>query len=1032
MTDFYPSRTRQRQDARLVGVFIVVLGHFAVTARAAEPVAVVAIAIAPRIERVEFHSRALGETRRFHIVLPDGFNRHAKEHPFLMLLHGRGRNSRSLLDDPSSRKSFLDAGFVTLFPEGDNSWYLDSPANPKAKYASYLNELLELAESRYGLSKQSERRALAGWSMGGYGCVRFAQTHPGQFGSVTSIVGLLDYPRSEEAFPPGQRYPVRTEYFGADPTVWETQNPMTSADRLAGASVLLITADAAFDRTMNERFSRKLSQLGIPHELKMLDGAHSISVVHAAVPLVIEHARAAFSTPKARKTGVTVNAANRRPRGPTSSRTPVYLNWDYNCLTLGPSGIADLVRDARDAGVNGINLRISNKGALNRRTRVGTCYNERLDAFGEDFDPLAALVAECHKQGLAAHVWIDLFEAAYDPLIEAHPEFSPQGRPGKLRLSGVPCYSHPEVRKHMLDLVDECAAYRPDAVFFCTKSSHVPKNQLNQPYNRDSGFNPPVVQRYQELHGFDILTEPFDREKMGRIRGEFLIDFLVEARQRLNRAGIPVIVGATVGGRLQPTGPNMYLDWRRIVKRKAADVLLMANSRGEYHAFYDAKGRKTFAEIRQACDATDVQFWPYIMSSGTHAPIAEKVGFAGLLDYLPKQINYLAAMGGDGVLVHDLDLYTHDRNLRRALWKAAGRRQPRPDRAQPSSDAPIPDAVAIVRDQGDSIPRGHFEHDPDGFWFLQSSWVLAPNTPLVYPSFERHASNSRPVGWIPNTGRNPRLLTVYDWKVMHGDPSSGRTFFGRASLMLGAKPDAAKGSRTASWTAELRVPRHISGNQRIGVQVHGETLKGIRAVGMKLESLDDIGQLLANLDVQAPSQGTFPWQPVELIWPADARAKKLRLTLYMTVSDGRDTDGRVWFDDLKIEPVDRPDAESLKFPVADEGSPAFGERRSARWAARPGWDLVSVPFRIMDKKPGETLKFAIRAERPMDVTVEWRKTQVNGKGQDAEEVVGGEKTVAVSETWRIVEMHVGPDLSQLVFRSSEEGILWIDEIDLVE
>ncbi|NLE36830.1 MAG: family 10 glycosylhydrolase, partial [Pirellulaceae bacterium] len=163
------------------------------------------LAVKPqRIERVEFHSTALGETRHFDIVLPEGFDRDAKEHPFLMFLHGRGRNSRSLLDDPSSRELFLDAGFVTLFPDGDNSWYLDSPANPKAKYASYLNELLALAEIRFGLSKKPERRALAGWSMGGYGCVRFAQAHPGRFGAVASIIGLLDYPRSEEAFPPGQ------------------------------------------------------------------------------------------------------------------------------------------------------------------------------------------------------------------------------------------------------------------------------------------------------------------------------------------------------------------------------------------------------------------------------------------------------------------------------------------------------------------------------------------------------------------------------------------------------------------------------------------------------------------------------------------------------------------------------------------------------------------------------------------------------------------------------------------------------------
>ncbi|NLE37221.1 MAG: hypothetical protein GX621_04270 [Pirellulaceae bacterium] len=250
--------------------------------------------------------------------------------------------------------------------------------------------------------------------------------------------------------------------------------------------------------------------------------------------------------------------------------------------------------------------------------------------------------------------------------------------------------------------------------------------------------------------------------------------------------------------------------------------------------------------------------------------------------------------------------------------------------------------------------------------------------------------------------------------------------------MLGAKPGAADGARTVSWAAEIPVPRSVNGNQRISVQVHGETLKGIRAVGMKLDALDDKNQLLTSLDAQAPSRGTFPWQPLELVWPADTRAKKLRLKLYLTVSDAQDTAGRVWFDDLKIEPVDPPDAGSLAFPTADEGRPAFGGRRSARWTARPGWDLVSVPFRTAEKKSGATLKLAIRAERPMDVTIEWRKGLTNGKGRGAEDAIGGERAFAVNETWRVVEMPVGPGLSQLVFRSSQEGIVWIDEIDLVE
>ena len=42
------------------------------------------------------------------------------------------------------------------------------------------------------------------------------------------------------------------------------------------------------------------------------------------------------------------------------ARIPIYLNWDANCLTLSPEGIAALAADAKWAGVDGLNLRISN------------------------------------------------------------------------------------------------------------------------------------------------------------------------------------------------------------------------------------------------------------------------------------------------------------------------------------------------------------------------------------------------------------------------------------------------------------------------------------------------------------------------------------------------------------------------------------------------------------------------------------------------------------------------------------------------
>ncbi len=258
--------------------------------------------IAPRIKQVSFTSDVLGLEKRFCVVLPSGYTSDKDDWPWLLLLHGRGRHERSLIDDPRSRAALLAASFVVVLPDGDVSWYIDSPAG---RYDKYIKEVLRVASARFALSGKPSRRAITGWSMGGYGCVRFAQTNGDwRFALVAPIIGLLDYPRDPQRFPAGQSYPVRTKVFGEEPSDWAKFNPIRQAQRLRGMSVMLITADGAFDRMMNERFSRRLKELGIEHDLKMLEGTHSFDVVRDALPLVIERTEQVFNstnTQEARK-----------------------------------------------------------------------------------------------------------------------------------------------------------------------------------------------------------------------------------------------------------------------------------------------------------------------------------------------------------------------------------------------------------------------------------------------------------------------------------------------------------------------------------------------------------------------------------------------------------------------------------------------------------------------------------------------------------------------------------------------------------
>lgn len=266
---------------------LVMTGSFTATGSAAE---LETEELFPRVEAVSFESASLKKQKQAVIVLPENWRSiKPAARRTLVILHGRGRHERSLVDDKMIRQQLLDSGLFVILPDGDDGWYLNSPVRQQDVYETYLEEVLAQVANAYDLPEQGPQWAIAGWSMGGYGCVRFAERHPGRFAAVSSMIGLLDFPRN--GLPAGQSYKVPVERFGADEVEWNKFNPLNHAEKLRGSSLLIITADQAFDRTMNEHFRDRLTALELPHQYVELKGGHTFPVVRAALPLVLAHSQ---------------------------------------------------------------------------------------------------------------------------------------------------------------------------------------------------------------------------------------------------------------------------------------------------------------------------------------------------------------------------------------------------------------------------------------------------------------------------------------------------------------------------------------------------------------------------------------------------------------------------------------------------------------------------------------------------------------------------------------------------------------------
>ena len=249
--------------------------------------------LSDRVWDCELRSESLGRTTRYVVFLPAGYPSASRARaPLALLLHGAGRHRGSLFQAPKARDLLLAAPFATVMPDGGGGWWADSPVRASARFHSVIGEVLADAERRFAIGGSSRLRALTGWSMGGFGCVRYAESTPGDFRALAPMIGLLDFPNP--ALPPDQNHSVPA-ILGADP---ESFNPMRQADRLRGLEILLVTGDRAFDYTMNRNFHARLDGLGIDHTYTVLPGqGHTFTCVELCLERVVSFMGGVFARP---------------------------------------------------------------------------------------------------------------------------------------------------------------------------------------------------------------------------------------------------------------------------------------------------------------------------------------------------------------------------------------------------------------------------------------------------------------------------------------------------------------------------------------------------------------------------------------------------------------------------------------------------------------------------------------------------------------------------------------------------------------
>ncbi len=196
-------------------------------------------------------------------------------YPVLYLLHGHGGNARTWLGVKPELPQLADQyGILIVCPDGNNSWYWDSPVDSAYRYETFIShELIAYVDSHYPTHAVRGGRAIAGLSMGGHGAMWNAIRHTAVFGAAGSTSGGVDI----RPFPNNWDMAARLGSKKDNPEVWETHTVINQLDKIKNKDLALIIdcGEDDFFLEVNQAFHKQLLQRGIEHDFITRPGAHN-------------------------------------------------------------------------------------------------------------------------------------------------------------------------------------------------------------------------------------------------------------------------------------------------------------------------------------------------------------------------------------------------------------------------------------------------------------------------------------------------------------------------------------------------------------------------------------------------------------------------------------------------------------------------------------------------------------------------------------------------------------------------------------
>jgi enterochelin esterase-like enzyme len=396
-------------------------------------------AAAGTITSSSFHSATLQEDVNYNVYLPAGYVDSGERYPVLYLLHGRGDSMSAWTQMKSTLDELIAAEeippVIAIMPDAPwssrASYYVDSAykgADPgRPVETAFTGDLISHVDATYRTVAERFGRGVAGYSMGGYGAMRYSLAHPDLFGAAIVLSPAVYYPkppldsstREFGAFGKGQNLFVEKIYKQLNyPATFGSFEATGLPQRM-----FIAVGDDEFKNTNPEDFEHDLDfeahvlfnkaqrVTNLSSELRVVDGGHDWDVwgpefVEGAKyifqflkpPPVLVKAKLTGTTGEERAGGVATDAAGNvyeaiAAAGPVNGQ-PYVGDKDLVLIKRSPSGATVWTRE------------------------IGTAGLER--AYGVAVDPLGHVVVTGYTKGdfdgsHAGNTTDDAFVVKYDP-----------------------------------------------------------------------------------------------------------------------------------------------------------------------------------------------------------------------------------------------------------------------------------------------------------------------------------------------------------------------------------------------------------------------------------------------------------------------------------------------------------------------------------------------------------------------------------------------------------------------------------------